>query len=87
MTSAGTAVVVTATSASPSSSSFPPSVPKKDPHYESETEDEEVKMNTLGGVRGIEDSDMNFSDKDKSDDDDLTDDVDDDDAEEEPCEG
>lgn len=38
---------------------------------ESETEDEEVKMNCIGGFRGIEDSDMCTSDND--DDDDLSD--------------
>lgn len=31
---------------------------------ESETEDEEVKMNCVGGFRGVEDSDMNTSDDD-----------------------
>jgi hypothetical protein len=33
---------------------------------ESETEDEEVKMNCVGGFRGIEDSDMNSTDDDES---------------------
>ena len=38
---------------------------KKD-GMESETEDEEVKMNCAGGYRGIEDSDMNTTDDDDS---------------------
>jgi hypothetical protein len=42
---------------------------------ESETEDEEVRMNCVGGFRGIEDSDMNTTDNsDDEDDDALTDD-------------
>ena len=47
-----------------------------DPNIESETEDEEVKMNCIGGLRGIEDSDMNSSDDDESDDDEDDDDDD-----------
>jgi len=43
---------------------------------ESETEDEEVKMNCVGGFRGIEDSDMNTSGR-SDDEDDLSDDDDD----------
>lgn len=39
--------------------------PKRDV-MESETEDEEVKINCLGGFRGVEDSDMNTSDDDES---------------------
>jgi len=35
-------------------------------HEESETEDEEVKMNCFGGVRGIDDSDMNTTEGDLS---------------------
>lgn len=44
---------------------------------ESETEDEEVRMNCVGGFRGIEDSDMNTtenSDEEGDDDDVLSDD-------------
>ena len=43
---------------------------------ESETEDEEVRMNCVGGFRGIEDSDMNTTENsdDEDDDDALTDD-------------
>jgi hypothetical protein len=42
---------------------------------ESETEDEEVRMNCVGGFRGIEDSDMNTTENsDNEDDDALTDD-------------
>lgn len=42
---------------------------------ESETEDEEVRMNCVGGFRGIEDSDMNTTENsDDEDDDALTDD-------------
>lgn len=40
-------------------------VNKKDA-MESETEDEEVKINCAGGFRGVEDSDMNTSDDDES---------------------
>jgi len=55
-----------------------------DPNIESETEDEEVKMNCIGGLRGIEDSDMNTSDED---DDDSDDDDDDDDDQQERNQG
>lgn len=48
-----------------------------DPNIESETEDEEVKMNCIGGLRGIEDSDMNTSDEDDDESDDDDDDDDD----------
>jgi hypothetical protein len=42
---------------------------------ESETEDEEVRMNCIGGFRGIEDSDMNTTENsDDEDEDALTDD-------------
>lgn len=41
-----------------------------DDGFGSETEDEEVKMNTITGCRGIDDSDMNTTD----DDDELSDD-------------
>ena len=42
---------------------------------ESETEDEEVRMNCVGGFRGIEDSDMNTTENSGNEDDDaLTDD-------------
>ena len=50
----------------------------KNKSIESETEDEEVKMNCVGGFRGIEDSDMNTS-EDSDDEDDLSDDDNDDD--------
>jgi hypothetical protein len=35
---------------------------------ESETEDEEVRMNCIGGLRGIDDSDINSTDASESDD-------------------
>ena len=38
---------------------------------ESETEDEEIRMNCVGGFRGIEDSDMNTTDNSDSEDDDV----------------
>jgi hypothetical protein len=38
---------------------------------ESETEDEEVRMNCIGGFRGIEDSDMNTTENSEYEDDDL----------------
>jgi hypothetical protein len=52
--------------------------PLKSNYYtasESETEDEEVRMNCVGGFRGIEDSDMNTTENsDYEEDDALTDD-------------
>jgi hypothetical protein len=45
---------------------------------ESETEDEEVKMNCVGGLRGVDDSDINTTERSDADDDDSSD-------EEGPC--
>lgn len=47
--------------------------PPKSDNYtasESDTEDEEVRMNCIGGFRGIEDSDMNTTENSEYDDDD-----------------
>jgi hypothetical protein len=46
-------------------------------NLESETEDEEVKMNCIGGCRGGEDSDMDTTENSDNDDDDDDDDDDD----------
>ena len=60
-----------------SSDQPPPARPDEKPNQlmEDETEDEEVKMNCIGGLRGVQDSDMNTTD------DDMSNDGDDDDEE------
>jgi hypothetical protein len=58
-------------------SDHPPPAEKPSQMMEDETEDEEVKMSCIGGLRGIQDSDMNTTD------DDVSNDGDDDDDDEE----
>lgn len=67
----------------PSSVQPPSSEARPNQSMEDETEDEEVKMNCIGGLRGIQDSDMNTTDGDDEDDDD---DVEDDEEEKDPDE-